>query len=114
MISYNTLKELESGSTVGDVLSCYLRVDKKDIIPFISTGSYLQWLKNIANLNGIPCSQVTAGIAASLDDIADFKIEDKYNWIACTRLWINRFEILIDLKWDVVDWVVNPITETVL
>ena len=112
MISYNTLKDLESGSTVSDVLSCYLRVEKKDIIKFINS-SNLQWLKHIANLNGKTRTEVSAMIAASLDDIADFKIEDRYNWIACTRLWINRFGILIDLKWDVVDWVVNPVTETV-
>lgn len=102
MISLDDLRLLEKDSTVGDILSNNFNVSKDNLISTINT-SYLSWLKYEAIKNRKSYVALSAAIKASMNDSANFKITDVSHWLCRSRLFIERFNIVIDLIWDIGD-----------
>lgn len=102
MISIEDLRILENNATVGDVLSANFNTRIDDLISTINS-SYISWLKYEANKNGKSYVALSAAIKASLNDRANFKILDISHWLCRSRLFIERFGIVIDLIWDIGD-----------
>lgn len=102
MIRLSDLRTMENHSTVGDILAANFNVSKDELTDVMNT-SYISWLKYEAMRNRKSYVALSAAIKASMNDSANFRVLDVSHWLCRSRLFIERFGIVIDLIWDIGD-----------